>query len=276
MAVRRDLRLTGQNPLAYLGVNAGSPPNVKEYNRAPTTDDYRNFFLGDMWIDASATPRNVYQLVSKENNQGIWQGMTFPTGGTNGQILIGQTGLQAVWGDLTSTGGTIAITGGAGTLNIESGGAVPIQFDGDVGSATPALGILDIVGGAGVNTSCAGSVVTINSTGGGISWTEVTGTSQAMAVDSGYILNNVAQVTATLPSVASVGSVVHVMGKGAGGWKIAQNTGQTIIWDEVDSTTTGVGGYLESTDDYDAVELICLTADTDFSVLSSKGNVTVV
>jgi len=42
--------------------------------------------------------------------------------GTNGQLLIGSTGADPVFADLTSSGGTITITPGAGTLNIETVG----------------------------------------------------------------------------------------------------------------------------------------------------------
>jgi hypothetical protein len=109
----------------------------------------------------------------------------------------------------------------------------------------------------------------------GLTWNEETGTSATMAVDNGYVANNAALVTLTLPATAAFGTKIRVAGKGDGGWAIAQNAGQTIIWDEAASTTTGVGGSLASTDDYDAVELLCITADTDWVVLSSKGNITV-
>jgi len=47
---------------------------------------------------------------------------------TNGQLLIGSTGVDPVAGSLTSTGGTITITPGAGTLNIDiAGGGVAID-----------------------------------------------------------------------------------------------------------------------------------------------------
>lgn len=114
---------------------------------------------------------------------------------------------------------------------------------------------------------------------GVMSWTEVTGTSQSAAVNNGYIANNAALVTVTLPTTAAVGSIVRVVGKGAGGWKVAQNASEQVIWNEggvdgVDETTVGTGGYLASTDDYDAVELLCIVADTTWTVLSSKGNIT--
>lgn len=106
-------------------------------------------------------------------------------------------------------------------------------------------------------------------------WNEVTGTSANMAVDNGYIANNGSLVTLTLPATAALGSVIEVSGKGAGGWSIAQNSGQTIHYG-ASNTTTGVGGSLASTLQYDTVRLLCTTANTDFVVLSSVGNLTVV
>lgn len=110
--------------------------------------------------------------------------------------------------------------------------------------------------------------------GGGLSWSEVTGTSQAGAVNTGYILNNAGLVTLTLPTTAALGSVIKVAGKGAGGWKIAQNASEVIHFGDT-NTTTGTGGSIESTNRYDSVELLCTVADTEWTVLSSIGNLTV-
>ena len=47
---------------------------------------------------------------------------------------------------------------------------------------------------------------------GGITWNNVSGTTQAAVVNNGYIANNAALVTITLPAIAIVGSVVEVTG----------------------------------------------------------------
>lgn len=119
--------------------------------------------------------------------------------------------------------------------------------------------------------------ITITSTAsgsGGISWNEVTGTSQVASVNNGYITNNAGLVTVTLPDTAALGSVVRIVGKGAGGWKVAQNASESIHFGNV-VTTTGVTGYLASTHQYDAVELLCITANTTWVVISSVGSITV-
>jgi hypothetical protein len=110
--------------------------------------------------------------------------------------------------------------------------------------------------------------------GGGITWNEVTGTSQLMATDNGYIANNAGLVTLTLPSTAAVGSVVRVAGKGTGLWKIAQNSAEFIHFGGIE-TSTGTGGYLASTEQNDAIELLCIVANTEWMVTSVQGVITI-
>lgn len=102
-------------------------------------------------------------------------------------------------------------------------------------------------------------------------YTDVSGTSQAMAVNHEYTASNASLVTLTLPSTAAVGSVIIVNGKGGGLFKIAQNAGQIIHLGST-FTTTGVTGSLSSTLQFDSITLKCITADTVFMVQSSVGN----
>jgi len=109
----------------------------------------------------------------------------------------------------------------------------------------------------------------------GMSKVEVTGTSQAMSVNTIYIANNASLVTLTLPNTAAVGDIVAVVGKGAGKWKIAQNASEIIHFTDKD-TTTGTGGSLEAVTRYDCIELMCIVTDTEWVVCSSVGNITIV
>lgn len=136
-----------------------------------------------------------------------------------------------------------------------------------------------------VPTGIAGQVLTSNGiasapsfepVNAGFVWNNTTSSTQAMAVDNGYISNNgPTLVTFTLPAVALVGKVVAVQGSGAGLFKIAQNAGQTIRTNG-GSSITGTGGSVSSSSQYDSIGLICITANTDWAVNQSVGNFNVV
>ena len=97
-------------------------------------------------------------------------------------------------------------------------------------------------------------------------WNNVAGTSQAAAVNNGYIIGNAAQTTVTLPATAAVGSVVAIAGQGAGGFILQANGGQTI---KVAASTTSSGGSLTSAEQYDAVEVVCVVANTTWVARSA-------
>lgn len=132
-----------------------------------------------------------------------------------------------------------------------------------------------LTAGTGISISSVSGAVTITATGSGEPWTTVSGTSQALAINNGYYANNAALVTLTLPTTAAVGDLIMVGGQGAGGWKIAQNASQTIQFGN-QVTTSGTGGNLASTLQYDNVTLRCMVANTAFAVWGSQGNLTVV
>lgn len=106
-------------------------------------------------------------------------------------------------------------------------------------------------------------------------WLNTTTTTQAMAVNTGYISNNAALSTFTLPAAATIGQRVAIQGAGAGGWLLAQNAGQTIHFGSV-TTTAGAGGSLASTNANDHIELICTATNTTWQAYGSQGNLTYV
>ena len=143
---------------------------------------------------------------------------------------------------------------------------------GSTGSS-PTLGT--ITGTAGVSVSVGAGTITISGTGSGIGWNEITGTTQTMAADQGYVTNNAGLVTLTLPTTAAFGTVINIVGKGAGGWKVAQNAGQNIQLGS-SSSTVGVAGYIQSTNQFDSIDLLCTTANTTWTVIGGpQGNITV-
>lgn len=177
-------------------------------------------------------------------------------------------------GTIDISGGTLINTSGAtNVVTINADDNVVGSVVSDSGTVTPSTNSFTVSGGNGISTSGSGSTLTIDSTGGGLDWFVEIGTTANLANNSGNIGNNAVGVTFTLPASSSVGDIIRVTGLQSS-WTIAQNAGQTIYFGN-DSTTTGAGGSLSSTNARDVVELVCVVANTDYQVLSSIGSITV-
>lgn len=101
--------------------------------------------------------------------------------------------------------------------------------------------------------------------GTALTWATASGTTQAAAVNTGYVCTNAAQCTVTLPGTAAVGDCVAVQGQGysSGGVVLAANTGQTIKG--LANTTTSAGSVTIS-NQYGALEVICVVANTTWAI----------
>jgi hypothetical protein len=64
--------------------------------------------------------------------------------------------------------------------------------------------------------------------GADVNWVDVSGTSQQAQSNTGYLADNAALVTITLPASPTIGDLIRISGAGSGGWSIAQNAGQTV------------------------------------------------
>lgn len=195
---------------------------------------------------------------------------------TNNSINANKVGLQRYDGAGTFDG--VTVTNHATLVGAASNGITSVlQGAGQVLIGTTASDptAATLTAGTGVSITSASGAITINATGSGLSWTDVTGTTQAMAVNNGYTANNAGLVTLTLPVTAAYGTTMAVVGKGAGLWKIAQNASQLIHFGTVTSTT-GVTGSLAAIFQYDVVYLLCTVANLEFTVVDSIGNITIV
>lgn len=180
------------------------------------------------------------------------------------QVAFGGTGLATLTQYSLQVGaGTSTVT----QLGVASNGQLPIGSTG----ANPVLATLSAGTGVGI-TNGAGSI-TINATGGGMTWSTVTSSSQAAAVNNGYVVNNGTLCTITLPATAAVGSFIIIAGINAGLWQLAQNASQYIHFGSA-VTTTGTGGYLASTLTNDTVTVVCTVTNNGWQVVSSMGNIT--
>lgn len=244
--------------------------------------------LTDGYVPAYNAVNNEFELVA--NASGGIDVLTGDGAGSATGSTVDIAGGEGI--DVAASGSTVTVSGedasdsnkGIASFPTDdfstSSGAVSLvdtvvkSISADSGSATPSSHAFTIAGAGAVSTSGSGGTITIT-TAGIIQWAEETTTSRALLVNEGVVGNNAATITMTLPTTAAVGDQIKIVQKGAGAIKIAQNAGETIHFGSSD-TTTGVGGYIQSTSQWDAVELVCVTANNDWAVLNSVGSWTIV
>lgn len=128
-----------------------------------------------------------------------------------------------------------------------------------------------LTAGAGIAITNGAGSITISGSGSS-GWVDQNSSTVTMAVNTGYLIDNGASlVTLTLPSTSSIGDFVEITGYSAGGWSIAQASSQLIHIGNV-VTTTGTGGSVSSTNQYDCVRLRCLVANTTWTVVSMQSS----
>ena len=103
-------------------------------------------------------------------------------------------------------------------------------------------------------------------TGAAFTWETVSGTSQTVADQTGYIPLNGSLTTFTLPLTAPVGFNFAIEGLGNGGWTVQANGGQYIRFL---STVTNSGGTASSAFQYDGCHIVCITANTEFKIITA-------
>lgn len=133
-----------------------------------------------------------------------------------------------------------------------------------------------ITAGTNISISNTAGHITISGSGSaGFTWNSITDTEAFLADNNGYVVDNVALVTLSLPVNAAFGTEIIIIGKGAGGWLVAQNSGQSISFG-TSTTTTGADGSLASTADKDTIVLTCTVDNLEWTVVSAIGSITVV
>ena len=158
------------------------------------------------------------------------------------------------------------------TLNIDGSGAINVRI-GNVNVTTSVISTTSAVTLQlwydGTYYQMYGSTRNDNTTYVAIDqWAQITGLTQTATVNRGYYANNATgRSVITLPATAAVGQMVGVMGLGAGGWRVTSPSGDNIIWNDVDTGTTG---YING-EQYEMILLRCVSANTTWLVESYIG-----
>jgi hypothetical protein len=207
--------------------------------------------------------------------------------GTFGASNIAKIDAQSI--NITLTDGTnaVAFTNSEFSYN----GSVPYPFTSNTGLTFSSANGIQFTNNYATPTwsytfptsnGTNGQALTTNGSGtlswttitGGLSWSAVTA-NRSLVAEEGVLANiSSGTLTLTLPTTAALGKVIRVSGM-QNTWRIAQNASQKINFGKT-STTVGTGGYLESSNARDAVELVCCVANTEWNVISSIGNITIV
>ncbi len=156
-------------------------------------------------------------------------------------------------------------------LGIDTRGVQPVvnqmTTDGQIciahTAANPGGGHIDVGLITSVNSNLVvgysgGNITLLVQTQTALTWTDVTGATQALAVQNGYFTDNAGGVTYTLPATAALGDIIKIDGK-LGLTTIAQNANQSIRFGS-SITTVGVSGSAVGTNVGDSVTLRCSTA----------------
>jgi len=160
-------------------------------------------------------------------------GKTLTINGTSNTVYVDSTSYQF---------GSLSFSGSATLSNL----IIESLSDGIINTSYSPSNYTPVAG-----TSYASNTLTANLRGidnalsSDLQWKVIT-TSQTMVAGQGYITNSASLITLTIPSSISAGQVFGVAGLGAGGWSIAQASGQSVSLVNNTSTTTGTGGSLSS------------------------------
>ncbi len=203
-------------------------------------------------------------LLSQNIDIPVWSTATFPGSVSQNAILYGN--LANSISSFVSVARSVLTTPSTGvpTWTALTDGQIII------GSTAGNPAAASLSAGTGISITPGSNTISIAATGvSGITWANISGTTQAAAINTGYVVGNASQTTITLPTTAALGSVVIVHGKGAGGWILAAGAGQTI---QVGQSATTTAGSVTSAANYDAIQVVCITANTTWAtsyVLSS-------
>jgi hypothetical protein len=228
-----------RNPLkrSQLQSPINSPKFLRTFifNRPPTTSDYKNFKVSDLWIHNSPgeeTKYGYYVLVDKPNKSAVW-------------IDLSASQLDDIQ----------KITG-------DEGSDIKPDFEGNV----------NIIGGSEVTTSGEGNTLTIEvDPSPYLTWEVNTTTPIDVEIEKCYIANASEVITYNMPETAKLGDEFAFYDLGGNGFIIQGQSGQTI---RLGNQVTSSERKVTSSEIGDVIWLVCAVENTTFLGYSSQGNFT--
>jgi len=143
-----------------------------------------------------------------------------------------------------------------------------------VGNVAISANSFDFVAGNNITLVASGGgknpgVIRFDATGGGgIQWINQTSSLNPLVVNQGYVANSASTLIFTLPNNAEFGSAISIVGLGSGGWILVPGLGQLIV---LGITSSNIS--VSSSNQNDAVNLICTVANSQWNIVSSVGNI---
>jgi hypothetical protein len=130
-------------------------------------------------------------------------------------------------------------------------------------------------------SATVGNLAEFNSTGGQLidsgvpasslfTWKVVTGTTQQMAMNTGYIVKSSSPVTFTLPPTSSSIGAIEIVGAGSATWQINLNSGQYIEYNGI-TTTISTGSVSSGTANDSARIIYAGDSSGEFNIELSNG-----
>lgn len=130
-----------------------------------------------------------------------------------------------------------------------------------------------VLGTGGITFTTGANSLTINGTGGGLSWSVITA-DQTAAVNHGYFCNKAGLLTLTMPSTSAVGDIIAAVNinTAAGAKFLSANPGQLNLGSSAATANTGSFASIALGD---VMFLVCSVANTTWYAYAVQGNWTV-
>ena len=227
-------RLSGINPLSYMGVEPYTPPAMYQNGRAPTTTDSVGYNLGDFWLvvpPGYTGPESLWVLISLNMGIATWVQLYPGTGSslefeTDSGTVNPVAGVVNVFGD----GVGIRTTGAGNTITIHVDTDVAETYETDAGNAVPSSGVLRVLGGTNINTAGASNVVTIN-------LDDTVHLNGDLGVDGNVAIGGTVQINSLTPGVVQATGAFGTLtsSKGTDGQVLIGSTAGDPAWANITS-----------------------------------------